>query len=317
MVRRERFEVEVGAQQGPVDVTIVADLLTADETGRRPLVVCFPGGGMSRRYFDLPEDRPEGPPGRWSIATDLVERFGVDVAVVDHPGVGESSVPADPYLLTPRAVADLEHLAVASLVARVSERSGPTCVIGLGHSMGGLLVTHTQWHHRTYDALVLLGFGGAGLPDHLTAAESAFAGGGPGAYERLEPALAGLVAERFGAALTPGSTTSSDFLNPGVTTPGARELLGEASSSLLNLCGLTSMIPGASDEALASVQAPVFLGVGEFDITGDVDVVASSLSSSPAVTTFIVPGAGHNHAISDNRVQLWDAIGEWVVALER
>jgi pimeloyl-ACP methyl ester carboxylesterase len=199
------------------------------------------------------------------------------------------------------------------LVGELSDRFVPTNVVGLGHSMGGLVVTHTQWRHRTYDALVLLGFGGAGLPDHLTPEEASFAG----SYERLEPALPELVRQRFATALVPGSTTSSDFLNPGVTTPGARDLLGVASSSLLALCGLTSMIPGASYEALASVDVPVFLGVGEFDIAGEVADVAASLASSPSVTTFVIPGAGHNHSISDNRVQLWDAVGEWIDALDR
>jgi pimeloyl-ACP methyl ester carboxylesterase len=72
------------------------------------------------------------------------------------------------------------------------------------------------------------------------------------------------------------------------------------------------MIPGSSDDALASVDVPVLLGVGEFDIAGDVADVAMTLSASPQVTTFVVLGAGHNHSISDNRLLLWDAIGAWV-----
>jgi hypothetical protein len=41
----------------------------------------------------------------------------------------------------------------------------------------------------------------------------------------------------------------------------------------------------------------------------------ASLVSSAEVTTFVVPGAGHNHSICDARVALWDSVGEWVGAL--
>jgi fermentation-respiration switch protein FrsA (DUF1100 family) len=81
---------------------------------------------------------------------------------------------------------------------------------------------------------------------------------------------------------------------------------------LLALCGLASMIPGSSDLALATIDVPVFLGVGEFDIAGDIADIEASFSAAPKVSTFVLAGAGHNHSISDNRLLLWDAIGDWV-----
>jgi pimeloyl-ACP methyl ester carboxylesterase len=299
-----RVELDVTAAGIAGVDRLVADLFVPDGAKQTPLVVCLPGGGMGRRYFDLRGDLP----GQWSMARHLVDAHGLSVAVLDHPGVGESSIPDDPYGLTPTVVAAVDAMAVTAIRDVVNRDLEVTRLIGLGHSMGGLVVAHQQWRRHTYDAVVLLGFGGAGLPDFLTEQEMSLAG----TYERMEPELAALVRKRFGAALVPGSTTSSDFLNPGVTTPGARELLGRASCSLLALCGLTSMIPGSSDDALASVDVPVLLGVGEFDIAGDVADVAMTLSASPQVTTFVVLGAGHNHSISDNRLLLWDAIGAWV-----
>jgi hypothetical protein len=299
-----RLELDVSACGVAGVDHLVADLFVPDGVDRAPLLVCVPGGGMDRRYFDLPETLP----GRWSMARHLADCHGLAVAVVDHPAVGESPAPDDPYLLTPRVVAAIDAAAIASLRVEVGRRMEPTVLVGLGHSMGGLVVAHQQWRHRSYDAIVLLGFGGAGLPDFLTPAEVARSGD----YDLLESDLAALVHERFGAALVPGSTTSSDFLNPGVTTPGARELLGGTSSSLLALCGLASMIPGSSDLALATIDVPVFLGVGEFDIAGDIADIEASFSAAPKVSTFVLAGAGHNHSISDNRLLLWDAIGDWV-----
>lgn len=307
MARAERLDLDVGGL-GPEGVEwIAADLIVPDGISAAPLMACFPGGGMTRRYFDLPEEQP----GEWSMAHYLADHFGIAVAVVDHPGVGDSSVPEDPYTLNPTVVAAVDHGALSELVAHAMDLFEPTRLIGLGHSMGGLVVAHAQWHHRSFDAVALLGFGGAGLPEYLSKAELSYAGN----FERLEPVLAELVRERFGTALVPGSTTSSDMLNPG-TLSAARQVLASASGPLLALCGLASMVPGSSNAALASIEVPVFIGLGENDIAGDIGKVAALLTSSVDVTTYVLAEAGHNHSISKNRTELWDALGNWVATLD-
>jgi pimeloyl-ACP methyl ester carboxylesterase len=75
------------------------------------------------------------------------------------------------------------------------------------------------------------------------------------------------------------------------------------------------MVPGSSNAALASIEVPVFIGLGENDIAGDIDNVAALLTSSGDVTTYVLAEAGHNHSISKNRTDLWDALGKWVAAL--
>jgi hypothetical protein len=40
------------------------------------------------------------------------------------------------------------------------------------------------------------------------------------------------------------------------------------------------------------------------------------LTAAPSVETFVLAGAGHNHSISKNRTELWDALGKWVVELD-
>lgn len=301
------MRLEVGDVGPPGVVSLAADLHLPEGRTSGPLMVCLPGGGMDRHYFDLPEDLPAGPPGRWSMARYLCERFGIAVAVVDHPGVGESDTPDDPYELVPRVVAAIDHAAIESLRSSLDDRYAITTLVGCGHSMGALIATHLQWHHACFDALVLLGFGGAGLVEFLDDRERSFAND----YDALEPVLAELVRDRFGTAIVPSSTTSSEFLNPD-TIPDARDLLGTAASGMLALCGLTSMIPGTSDAAMASVRVPVFLGVGENDIAGDIDAVAASFAAAASVERFVLAGAGHNHSISKGRTELWDAIGEWV-----
>jgi len=306
MARGERLELDVGGL-GPAGIEVLAaDLYVPDGVESAPLLACFPGEGMNRVYFDL----LDGLPGEWSMARYLADHFGIAVAVVDHPGVGESSVPEDPYTLNPRVVAEVDHGAMSELVAHAMDLFEPTRFIGLGHSMGALIVAHAQWHHRSFDAVAFLGFGGAGLPEYLTRAELSYANN----YARLEPVLAELVRERFGTALVPEPSTSSDRLIPGAIA-GARQLLAAASTPLLALCGLTSMIPGCSNAALAAIEVPVFLGVGENDIAGDIAEVTALLTAASSVETFVLAGAGHNHSISKNRTDLWDALGRWVVEL--
>src|SRR6185312_7250360 len=108
------------------------------------VLYCLPGGGMSRRYFDL--DAPG-----FSMAEHLAAQ-GFVVVTIDHPGVGESPPPDDPWTLTPDVVAD-----AAAAVAELDAQLGGI-PIGVGHSMGGMLTVTVQARHRPYAGLGLLGY---------------------------------------------------------------------------------------------------------------------------------------------------------------
>ena len=119
-----------------------------------------------------------------------------------------------------------------------------------------------QAGHRTYEAVALLGFAGSGLLSHLTEAERAYVDDPEGVARDLAP----LVATRFGAPRSRGGRTgtgSSPFLLAVDVPDNAKAAIGASGSVLLTLCGLTSMIPGASRPALNAVDVPVFIGVGE------------------------------------------------------
>ena len=109
------------------------------------VLYCLPGGGMSRRYFDL--DAPG-----YSMAEHLAAQ-GFVVVTIDHPGVGDSPPPDDPWTLTPHVVADADAAAVAEL-----DRQLGGIPIGVGHSMGGMLTVTVQARHRPYAGLGLLGY---------------------------------------------------------------------------------------------------------------------------------------------------------------
>jgi pimeloyl-ACP methyl ester carboxylesterase len=311
-----RIELDVTAVAPSGSTVEVGDLFLPERATERAsvdLVVCVPGGGMTRRWFDLPEDLP----GRWSLARHLVEGHGLAVLTLDHLGTGDSPPPDDPYTLIPRVVAAVHHHVASDAVARLRSGElapgvGPVAVgrvVGCGHSMGAMITVQQQARHRTYDGLVLLGFGGAGLPEHLDDDERGYAGD----LDELELALPALVAARFGGPLVASRREVRERRPGEPLTPG--DLLGPATGALLTLGGLTSMIPGTSDREMAAIDVPVLAAVGEKDIVREVERLPQLFSATPELTEFVLPGSGHNHVIAAERLLLFDEIGRWVADL--
>jgi pimeloyl-ACP methyl ester carboxylesterase len=67
------------------------------------------------------------------------------------------------------------------------------------------------------------------------------------------------------------------------------------------------MVPGASRAELAEIDVPLFLGVGDADITGPADRLPGDFPSAHDVTVGVLPDSGHNH-----NVALWDRIASWI-----
>lgn len=316
-MRRRSFDLDVsaaglaGVSRLAADLVLPAtaatvDAASADAPPSGPLLICVPGGGMSRRYFDLHAEHSIDVPGQWSMAEHLADRFGIAVAAIDHPGIGDSDMPEDPWSLVPSVVADIDTLAVASLLDQIDSIGAwrPTRLVGCGHSMGGMLLTRMQSRHRRFEALVYMGFCGTGLEHHLGPAELAYRGGAGD----LEAALPELARARFGTALRP---TQTELLEPDGPR-GPRDVLATATTDMLTMCGLTSMIPGTSDAAMSVIDVPVFCSVGEHDIAVGIDRMVSWLAAAPTVETFVLPASGHNHVVSRHRTDLWDAVGRFV-----
>ncbi len=318
-VHRHRVSIDVSSVAPDGVEHLAADvILTVPPTSDQPTVVlvCLPGGGMSRRYFDLQADRAGDD---YSMAAHLA-RAGVVVVLLDHPGVGESDLPVDGYALTPATVAAVDAAAVATIVDGLGNGTLVDGVaaftklvpVGCGHSMGGLLTVWMQAGHRPYRAIAALGFAGFGLMGHLSEDERTYADD----PARVARDLASLVERRFGVARSGGSgggsTGTSPFLLAVEVPEHAKAAIGASGSALLNLCGLTSMIPGASTPALEAIDVPVFLGVGEFDITGDAHQIPAQFPTSRDITLFVCPGSGHNHNVAPTRGELWDRLVVWL-----
>jgi pimeloyl-ACP methyl ester carboxylesterase len=296
-------------------MTLAARVIAEPEAlgdGAVPVVCCFPGGGMSGGYFEI---------AGFDMAAHLATA-GIVVVTIDHPGVGASDIPDDPWTLTPELVADVDAAAVTWILAQA--RAGTLAeglpaasdlvAIGAGHSMGAMLVVYQQARHRPFEALLLLGHSGRGLPEVLNADEQAVAGDA----DEIRSRIVELTKARFsGNALPIGTTSDSEFLLGPNVPPATVAAIGETRAALLAVCGLTSMIPGSHDAELAAIDVPVFLGIAEFDITGPPHDTPRWLTGTRDITLFVQPGAFHNANVADSRVELWDRASTWVLDRRR
>ncbi len=289
--------LEVGAAGVPF---LAADVFAPAAHEPPIALVCLPGGGMTRRYFDIDVD------GSYSMARHLASK-GAAVVTVDPPAVGESPVPPDPWQLTCPVLASM----YVDAVRQVRGMFPTARVIGVGHSLGALLTVYGQAADRCFDAVALLGFAGGGLPSVLTPEELAVAG----QPARVREEIVALARTRFGRPLPRGTTGPSDLLLGVPVGEAAKAGITAVGGALLAVAGLTSMIPGASAGELAAVDVPVFVGVGDHDITGEPHAIPAQFPRARDLTLYVLEGSGHNHNVAPTRQQLWDRLWRWAASL--
>ena len=274
------------------------------------LLCCLAGGKCSTGYFDL---RIEGY-SDYSMADYLAAR-GFVIVAFDHLGVGASSPVDDIFLLTPRllgAVNDYAHRSVVQglVSGTLVPGVGPMpdlLPIGVGHSMGGMLLGVQQARHATFAAVAILGHG-VGLPTVLTEAELSQARNGT----LTEEAVVALARTRFAVpqAPVPSRPPPGSFLPADLPEPVRAAFMAQQ-TELLFSCGLTSMLPGSTDREKAAITAPIFLGFGEDDLTQDFVGCVSLYTSAKDISLFVLPGAAHCHNQSTLRAVMWDRLAHW------
>jgi pimeloyl-ACP methyl ester carboxylesterase len=283
--------------------------------GRTPVVYCVAGGGCSTSYFDLQVEGRDD----YSMAGYLSRRGAVVVAF-DHPGLGDSSPLPDLYSVTPSVAARCHDRAVCYVRAglragTLAHDLGPVesqLMVGLGHSMGGMIAGVQQAQHRSYDALVSLGHSGSGLPEVLTDDELALAGLAPDVLAR-ENEIMRLARIRFGPASgVPRRRPARGVFFADDVPPEARDAFSRQAVPLLFTCGLASMIPDSAAAQLAAIEVPLYLGFGDQDLTDAYLQSAARYCSVTDLTLFVLAGSGHCHNLASGRARLWERIVKWL-----
>ena len=280
-----------------------------------PVVVfaCLAGGGCSTGYWDaVADDVPDASMARYVATRSCV------VVALDHLGIGRSSPIDDIYRVTPTIAAAAQDHALRRAITGL--RNGtlaegmpavPDVVpIGVGHSMGGMILGVQQALHRTFDAVAVLGHGGDGMPEALTAEEAAIDVEQP--LVAIETDVAARARLRFAPDTTVERRDIARRLLPPRRRPGRGAAAFEAQRApLLYSSGLVSMIPGATDHAKRAIDVPAFLAFGDHDLSSDYFGNMARYRSSRDVTLFVLPDAAHCHNYAVTRTVLWDRLIAW------
>ena len=288
-----------------------ADLETYDV----PVLVCWPGGSYGRDYWDL---RPAGRAG-YSFAEHLTA-LGFIVIAVDPLGVGDSGRPVDGTVCTYDVLADSAHGAVevirkglvdGSLATGIPPLAAPR-IVGVGHSMGGGLVTIQQARSGSYDAIAVLGFT-HGAKDRAvdntedpalraTAVEQAKAfwgdqwGTGYGVVDKAPHQV------WLNGPDVPADVVASDNANS-VIWPAEPYV--------------DALQVGLTGTYAAQVRAPVMIAFGEFDIAERPRDETAFYDGSVDITVFVLGGSYHCHNFQDGRADLWNRLGAWATEVGR
>jgi pimeloyl-ACP methyl ester carboxylesterase len=290
----EHRMVDVGtAVPGLPGHRVAADVfLPAPEVARPIAFCCLPGGGMSRRYWDL---RPQ----TYSFAMRMADD-GFPVISVDHIGTGDSALPVAAPTPLLRQVVAANDAAFRYLLDDICNNTDRLHAVGVGHSMGATLTIRQQAAHGTYDAVALMGFDTRGLPEYLPPEILA------ACAESLpdDDRIAELTLRMFGSAY-PALRSSSG-------TDGGRRTLDTAATVLLGAGGLLSMLPGNVAAEAARLRVPVLVLHGEQDsLMVGARARAEHYRRTDGVTTQVFPDMGHNHNIAPTRHQLWARLRDW------
>lgn len=295
------------------------------------LLVCLPGGFLSRAYFDLQlaplaqreQDHATATNAErtYSFAAAMAAR-GFVVLTIDHIGTGDSTQPEPVelgYDIGIDAIARANDLALRAARERLAAGDAsaglpPVFIersIGIGHSMGSMLTVEQQAFAPTHEALVLFSFSTQGIPRFMDDDMRGYAND----PARLRREIGILARVAMGSPYPERATNSEDdrraAFGVGTAPNEAEEALQLASTNLLAVGGLTSMVPAGFSESAVKIDVPVFMIVGDHDLHDDRHT-RRELPNAPKVTTYILEDCWHCHFVANTRETLWQVVSDWI-----
>jgi pimeloyl-ACP methyl ester carboxylesterase len=260
------------------DVDIAATVYSSD-VDPHALVWCVPGGGVNRRYWDVPVAGAEGDysfPHRAAPA-------GYLVVTADHLGSGESTRPP---------LADQDDVSSAmSLALHVARRmlgAEHLPSVGVGHSMGSGFTLYQQDRFHDHRALVITGWSNVALT--LPAEDGDF----------YPLGTAGVKPDMRRHNHGTGVTAAVKDANRRIRTDTPQPALGWVIDA------------GRLADAARRVDVPVLLVHGREDVTPDPAEDAALYERAPSVETLVATRSHHWHSGAPDRHVLWDGIVDWM-----
>lgn len=268
--------------------------------GERPAAITLgSGGSYDKRYHHAVIEGHAG----YSAAEHLAA-LGNIVLLHDHLGVGGSTRLPQQRKATRQIVAQANHAAVTQFYDRL--RAGDLhpdlpaipdfARIGGGHSMGGMLTILQQAEHRSYDGVMVMGYTAEGV--HFTM---------KGQKVR---------AADFIPAESPDYTRNDRApLHEGFHWPDVPAAVIAADDAMATetpaAIGLDSIRTQIVKAEAARIEAPIYICLGERDVSPDPHAEPAYYPASPDITLHILPRSGHCHSFASTRREMWDRIDHW------
>jgi pimeloyl-ACP methyl ester carboxylesterase len=303
--------------RGPLNTAVTVHHPPAGRSLAWPPVVAFgfPGGGYSRRYWDIDEPGHIG----YSQAEFHTARGWVFVAC-DHLGVGDSSVPdLDALTFENLAAANdattrgvLDVLLAGDLDDRLPALGGRPYLIGMGQSMGGGFLVIQQGLRATFDAVAILGY--SAIHTVIPALDEE-----PTGLHDTERGTSSVTMADYVASARPGlfrvfhwDDVPADLVDADLAhIPRIPEAVPSWGSLTTPNVAFTMTSEGCVAKEAALIECPVFVGAGERDVVPDFHAEPSAYVASRDVTTFQVPRMAHMHNFAGSRELMWQRVHAW------
>lgn len=254
------------------------------------LLVCLAGGGFSKSYYhSVFQNHPN-----YSFAEYMCTQ-GFAVLALDNLGMGDSDKPANAEYVNKQTIAQFHHAALQAVLSRLKmgewgEPATPS-IIGIGHSMGAMILIEQQASCHSFDKIVVLGWSNIGLDFDISALESLAKSAPylPTDRNQMRPV--------FHMENVPEDVITQDNAHASLTP---------------SPLAVQALQPGIVRDQAARITVPVFLTYGERDISPDISREAAFYANSADVTLFTLEGSAHNHNFARTRINLWQNLEKWI-----
>jgi hypothetical protein len=261
----------------------------------QPVALCLHGGGYDKRYFHIEAAGHDG----YSMCRYFADR-GVIAIGIDCLGNADSSPAEAADRITSRTLANAHALAAGAIADHLRQGTLDPEIpalprltyAGIGHSLGGMLVTVQQALHRSFDRVAILGWSQIGLALPPEALKPVFDSTGTYAYS--SPALR----KAFHLADVPAGV---------LACPAETEVRPVS----LTLAAEASDRPEIRKLA-ETIDVPIFIGVGEYDTSPSPREEPACYGAADDITFFRLAGSAHCHNFASTRTLLWDRLLRWI-----
>lgn len=268
---------------------------------KNTVLFCLPGGGASQGFFDLAPN--------YSFA-DLMTTKGYDVVTMDHPGTASNPLPDAHPFMAPRQSADYIGISLSHFL-KTPALAGKD-VIGIGHSMGGMMTVLTQARHDAFKAVTLLGSSAGGLEWGLDETEKTYIDR-PDAFARD---LETLTLNKFKVPFPPGmGGPSGKSITFGGENEEITEQLRTVTCQLYAAGGMMSMTRGSFKAEVEAITVPMFFAFGDHDIGIPPEDAPKDFINAASTELMVLENTGHNSFAFSSIHGLAERLDHWAASL--